>query len=37
MRPGLFDADKEIELENYHAIVPLPSRRMRRKTTLDPR
>ncbi|CAE7488319.1 RE1, partial [Symbiodinium necroappetens] len=36
MRPGLVDADKEVELEDYHAIVPLPHKRLRRKSTLNP-
>ncbi|CAE7758600.1 RE1 [Symbiodinium sp. CCMP2456] len=36
MRPGLFDADREIELEDHHALVSVPSRRLRRKSMLDP-
>ncbi|CAE7595668.1 unnamed protein product [Symbiodinium sp. CCMP2456] len=29
MRPGLFDADREIELEDHYALVSVPSRRLR--------
>ena len=36
MRPNLIDADREVELEDYHAVVSVPSRRLRRKATLDP-
>ena len=34
MRPGLIDADKEVELEDYQAIVSLPPKRLRGKSTL---
>ena len=33
MRPGLVNADKEVELEDYHAVVATPSNRLRRKST----
>ena len=36
MRPGLVNADKEVELEDYHAVVATPSNRLRRKSTLQP-
>ena len=36
MRPGLIDADREVELEDYQAIVSIPPRRLRIKSTLDP-
>ena len=36
MRPGLIDADEEVELEDYQAIVSLPPKRLRGKSTLDP-
>ena len=36
MRPGLLDVDREVELEDYQALVSIPSRRLRRKSTLDP-
>ncbi|CAE7296882.1 RE1 [Symbiodinium sp. KB8] len=36
MRPNLIDADREVELEDYHAVVSVPSKRLRRKATLDP-
>ena len=36
MRPGLIDADREVELEDYHAIIVNPPRRLRRKSNLNP-
>ena len=36
LRPGLIDMDKEVELEDYHALIANPSRRLRRKSTLNP-
>ena len=36
MRPGLVNADKEVELENYHALIATPSKRLRRKSMLRP-
>ena len=36
MRPGLIDADREVELEDYHAIIANPSRRLKKKSTLSP-
>ena len=36
MRPELFDAAREIELEEYQAIISTPARRLRKKSTLDP-
>ncbi|CAE7884617.1 RE1 [Symbiodinium sp. KB8] len=36
MRPGLLNVDREVELEDYQALVSIPSRRLRRKSTLDP-
>ena len=36
MRPGLIDADREVELEEYQAIISTPERRLRRKSTLNP-
>ena len=35
LRPGLIDADKEVELEEYHALIANPSKRLRRKSTLN--
>ncbi|CAE7439048.1 RE1 [Symbiodinium microadriaticum] len=36
MRPNLVDASREVELEEYQAVVSIPSRRLRRKATLNP-
>ena len=36
VRPGLVDADKEVELEEYQAAFSVPSRRLRRKAMLEP-
>ncbi|CAE7348330.1 unnamed protein product [Symbiodinium microadriaticum] len=36
MWPGLIDADREAELEEYQAIISTPDRRLRRKSTLNP-
>ena len=36
MRPNLVDTSREVELEEYQAVVSVPSRRLRRKATLNP-
>ncbi|CAE7801443.1 unnamed protein product [Symbiodinium sp. CCMP2592] len=35
VRPGLIDSDRIVDLGMYEAVIPVPARRYRRKTTLD--